>query len=103
MALAGREVISLRERGPADQLSDEGNYLTRELGAKTWPDFEKLFSKHGGVGGCWCMYYQRPHGGTMKGLTSTERGAKNKRDKKSLVEEGRSHGVLLYDGDKAIG
>ena len=49
------------------------------------------------------MYYQRPHGGTMKGLTSTERGAKNKRDKKSLVEEGRSHGVLLYDGDKAIG
>ncbi len=49
------------------------------------------------------MYYQRPHGGTMKGLTSTERSAKNKRDKKSLVEDGRSHGVLLYDGDKAIG
>ncbi len=42
------------------------------------------------------MYYQRPHGGTMKGLTSAERSAKNKRDKKSLVEDGRSHGVLLY-------
>src|SRR5437773_10129934 len=49
------------------------------------------------------MYYQRPHGGTMKGLTSTERSAKNRRDKQSLVEDGRSHGVLPYDGDKAIG
>src|SRR5207249_3654270 len=34
---------------------------------------------------------------------SAERSAKNKRDKKSLVEDGRSHGVLLYDGDNAIG
>jgi len=84
-------------------LSYESNYTTRELSIKTWHDFERLFSKQGGVGGCWCMYYQRPHGGTMKGLTSAERSAKNKRDKKSLVEDGRSHGVLLYDGDNAIG
>ncbi len=40
------------------------------------------------------MYYQRPRGGTMKGLTPTKRRAKNKRDKKSLVDDGRSHGVL---------
>jgi len=84
-------------------LSYESNYTTRELSIKTWPDFERLFSKHGGVGGCWCMYYQRPHGGTMKGLTSAKRSAKNKRDKKTLVDDGGSHGVLLYDGDKAIG
>jgi GNAT superfamily N-acetyltransferase len=49
------------------------------------------------------MYYQRPTGGTMKGLTSTERRAKNKRDKKSLVDKGNAHGVLLYDGNDAIG
>ena len=49
------------------------------------------------------MYYQRPKGGTTKGLTSDERHAKNKRDKNSLVNQGKAHGVLLYDGDNAIG
>src|SRR3989449_8575201 len=57
-------------------LSSESNYSTRELSPDTWPDFERLFSKHGGVGGCWCMYYQRPRGGTMKELTLSERRAK---------------------------
>jgi ribosomal protein S18 acetylase RimI-like enzyme len=49
------------------------------------------------------MYYQRPRGGTMKHLTPLERRAKNKRDKKSLTNQGKAHGVLLYDGDNAIG
>jgi len=49
------------------------------------------------------MYYQRPHGGTMKALTPTERRARNKRDKKSLVDDDRSHGVLLYDRGIPIG
>ena len=84
-------------------LSREPNYSTRELSPATWLDFERLFSKHGGVGGCWCMYYQRPSGGTMKGLTPTERRANNKRDKKLLVDGNRSHGVLLYDRENPIG
>jgi ribosomal protein S18 acetylase RimI-like enzyme len=49
------------------------------------------------------MYYQRPKGGTMKGMTSTERGAKNKHDKKLLVDDGKAHGVLLYDQKIPIG
>ena len=49
------------------------------------------------------MYYQRPSGGTMKGLTPTERRANNKRDKKLLVDGNRSHGVLLYDRENPIG
>src|SRR5438552_16326413 len=78
-------------------LSPEPNYSTRELSPATWPDFERLFSKNGGVGGCWCMYYQRPSGGTMKGLTPTEMRANNKRDKKLLVDGNRLNGFLLYD------
>ncbi len=39
----------------------------------------------------------------MKGLTSTERHSKNRRDKKSLVDDDRSHGVLLYDRESPIG
>src|SRR6266700_3332644 len=94
---------TLTSQLPEPSLSSESNYSTRELSPDTWPDFERLFSKHGGVGGCWCMYYQRPKGGTTKGLTSDERHAKNKRDKNSLVNQGKAHGVLLYDGDNAIG
>ncbi len=104
-ALAGREVISRqRHRNYASLLlSSEPNYSARELSPATWPDFDRLFSKHGGVGGCWCMHYQRPRGRTMKELTPSERRAKNKRDKKSLVDQDRSHGVLLYDGGNPIG
>jgi GNAT superfamily N-acetyltransferase len=39
----------------------------------------------------------------MKALTPTERRPKNKRDKKSLVDQDRSHGVLLYDRGTPIG
>src|SRR2546425_8510723 len=106
------EVSARRQRSyfstKASQLSElslsrEPNYSARELSPDTWPDFDKLFSKHGGVGGCWCMYYQRPRGGTMKGLTPTKRRAKNKRDKKSLVDDGRSHGAFLYDRERPNG
>src|SRR5215471_13357026 len=78
-------------------------YLAKELGPSTWTDFEKLFAKQGGVGGCWCMYYQRPNRTGLKGLTTTQRKAANKSAKKLLVDEGRSHGVLLYDQDNPIG
>jgi ribosomal protein S18 acetylase RimI-like enzyme len=39
----------------------------------------------------------------MKQLTPGERRAKNKRDKKTLVEDGKAHGVLLYDAGTPIG
>ena len=49
------------------------------------------------------MYYQRPIGGIMKGLTPAERHGKNRRDKKSLVDDDRSHGVLLDHRGNPIG
>src|SRR5207244_13268265 len=75
-------------------LSSESNYSTRELSPDTWPDFESLFSKHAGLGGCWRMYYQRPRGGTMKGLPSTQRHSKDRAANNALVRDDRSHGVL---------
>ncbi len=48
------------------------------------------------------MYYQRPHAYTTKGLSPGERYEKNRRNKKLLVNQERSHGILLYDGDKAV-
>ena len=39
----------------------------------------------------------------MKQLTPSERHAKNKRDKRFLVDEGNAHGILLYDHGQPIG
>lgn len=77
-------------------------YPTRELSANTWPDFEKLFGKYGGVqAGCWCMFYQRTR--PLSGLSFKMRAERNHDDKENLVRSGLSHGVLVYDGAEPVG
>lgn len=74
-------------------------YKTRELSAQTFRDFESLAAKQGA---CWCMFYQRsrPIG---RGLSSSDLKKVNRKDKATLVREGRSHAILVYDGETAIG
>ena len=36
-------------------------------------------------------------------MTSVERAAQNRRDKRRMVKEGRSHAVLVYDGGVPVG
>ncbi len=83
------------------------SYTTRELGPDTWPDFEKLAPQQGS---CWCMYYHRsrPIG---KEIPRDETGKirkhvyflRNKKDKETLVRQGRSHAALVYDGKTLAG
>lgn len=74
-------------------------YSTKELGPDTWPDFERLARKQGS---CWCMYYQRPK--PIRGnVSKEERRAMNKKDKETLVRQGRSHAILVYDGRTPVG
>ncbi len=49
------------------------------------------------------MYYHRPLPIAGEGLTREERTARNRRDKESLVRQGRSHGILVYAGDQPVG
>jgi len=74
-------------------------FTTRELNLSTYPDFESLAAKQGS---CWCMYYQRqkPNG---RGLSTSELKRINKRDKETLVRKGRSHAILVYDGEIPVG
>ena len=74
-------------------------FTTKELELATYPDFEELALKQGG---CWCIYYQRarPAG---KGLSTKEWARMNRRDKAVLVKQGRSHAILVYDGEKPVG
>jgi len=74
-------------------------YTTKELNIDTWPDFEKLAPQQGQ---CWCMYYHRARP-VLRGASREEREAVNKKDKKNLVREGRSHSVLVYHDRKLVG
>jgi len=81
-------------------------FHTKELSRRTWPDFERLFKKPGEWGACWCIYYQRP-GPLPKsetaGLTLARKAARNRRDKKELVDKGCSHGMLVYVETEPVG
>ena len=80
-------------------------YTTKELSKKTWPDFERLFSQKNGWDFCWCMHFHRPRGLPKdKWLpTRAERGVRNRREKRELVERGCAHGILVYAKGEAVG
>ncbi len=72
-------------------------YEARALGPDTWDAFARLAERHNGVfGGCWCTYFHTMH--AEKTFT-----AEGNRDlKRRLVDEGRAHAALVYDGDEAV-
>jgi len=74
-------------------------YAARELGPDTLTDFDQLAARQGS---CWCMYYQRPSP-LPRGKRVGEQRERNRRDKATLVREGRSHAILVYEGDTPIG
>lgn len=78
---------------------------TKELSKKTWPDFETLFTKGGGWDFCWCMHFHRARflTGNKKLRTRAERSVINRREKRELVEEGRSHGIIVYANGEPVG
>ena len=59
--------------------------------------FARLVERHNGVfGGCWCTWFHTFHADK----TFTAEG--NRSLKKRLVEEGRAHAALVFDGDEAV-
>src|SRR5438874_6559675 len=80
-------------------------YTTKELSKRTWPDFARLFSQGNGWDFCWCMHFQRARSLTKgKRLRRrAERGVRNRREKKEMVESGRSHGILVYVEGEPVG
>jgi GNAT superfamily N-acetyltransferase len=69
----------------------------RPLDESTWPDFAQLVERHNGVwGGCWCTWFHcYPDPAERKELG-------NREFKRMLVEQGRAHAALVYDGDIAV-
>ena len=78
--------------------------VTKGLSPATWPDFERLFAKHGGVqAGCWCMFYHRTGPLHESDLAGEGRRSRNRKDQRELVRQGRSHGILVYASGMAVG
>ena len=72
------------------------DYVVKPLDANTWDAFARLVERHNGVfGGCWCTWFHTFHADK----TFTAEG--NRTLKKRLVEEGRAHAALVFDGDEA--
>jgi GNAT superfamily N-acetyltransferase len=80
-------------------------YATKELSKETWPDFEKLFSQKNGWDHCACMHFHRlctlPKEKRLKSRAA--RAVRNRQEKRKLVEEGRSHGILVYEKGEPVG
>ncbi|MEP7330804.1 MAG: GNAT family N-acetyltransferase [Terracoccus sp.] len=69
----------------------------RPLAADTWPAFSGLVERHNGIfGGCWCTWFH-----TLS--RDKDRTYESNRDLKcGLVEKGRAHAALVFDGDEAV-
>ena len=72
-------------------------YTIRPLGPETWDAFAALAAKHNGVwGGCWCTWFHTFY--ADKGHTAEG----NRVLKERLVNEGRAHAALVFDGDAVV-
>jgi hypothetical protein len=68
------------------------------LTPERWRDFENLFGERGACGGCWCMWSR-----LSRSQYETQKGARNKRAMKKLVDGGRAPGIIAYQNGQPIG
>ena len=75
------------------------DYEVKPLGPDTWDAFEQLAERHNGVwNGCWCTWFHTFYADKEKGRTAeSNRGLKER-----LVNEGRAHAALVFDGAEAV-
>ena len=71
---------------------------SKPLAPDTWPAFARLVEKHNGIfGGCWCISFHLQPDEKRHGAEAY------KEMKKELVEDGRAHAALVFDGPNAVG
>lgn len=73
------------------------DYEVRALAPETWDAFAAMVERHNGVfGGCWCTWFH-----TMAADKERAYDA-NRALKERLVDDGRAHAALVFDGDEAV-
>lgn len=72
-------------------------YRIEPLGPQSWDAFAALAERHNGVwGGCWCTWFH------LYPDPPERREIGNRAFKQRLVEQGRAHAALVFDGDRAV-
>lgn len=56
-----------------------------------WNDLVQLFGERGACGGCWCMYWR-----VLRAVYENDKGDRNKKGLKKLVESNITPGLLVY-------
>jgi GNAT superfamily N-acetyltransferase len=73
------------------------DYEIRPLSPETWDAYAALIAKHNGVfGGCWDTWFHTLEKDPDRTYDS------NRALKCRLVEEGRAHAAVVFDGDQAV-
>jgi len=68
------------------------------LTPERWADFEALFCPDRTCDECWCMWWRQTHARFMK-----NRGERNRRAMKQIVDSGAVPGIIAYDGSAPVG
>ncbi len=72
-------------------------YRIEPLGPKTWDAYADLAERHNGVwGGCWCTWFH------LYPDVPERRELGHREFKRQLVEQGRAHATVVFDGDEAV-
>lgn len=66
--------------------------------ADRWRDLETLFGPRGACAGCWCMFWR-----LRRSQFDKQKGIKNKRALKKLVESDATPGLLAYANGEPVG
>jgi GNAT superfamily N-acetyltransferase len=70
-------------------------YTIKPLTPDTWDSFVDLAERNNGVwGGCWCAWFHAP--------PAERRPEGNRAFKERMVNEGRAHAALVFDGDVTV-
>jgi len=77
---------------------EKASWEFQVLTPERWADFEELFGEHGAAGGCWCMWWRL----TRKEFDA-QKGERNRRAMKAIVNSGRVPGILAYHEGHAVG
>jgi ribosomal protein S18 acetylase RimI-like enzyme len=73
------------------------DYEIKALTPETWDAFAGLVERHNGIfGGCWCIWFHPDCAERGQGYDG------NRALKRRLVEEGKAHAALVFDGDLAV-
>lgn len=81
-----------------DKADSRANLVFRPLTAERFRDLEQLFGQRGACGGCWCMWWR-----LKRSEFERQKGEKNRKALKRIVESGEVPGLLAYADGQPVG